>query len=631
MTYHYSPRLKLRDFSLFLLIIIAALLSTTISIAHPLKAISISSTLPSSSKRNYNSNSKSTVLASVYPICNLSTAIAPSGKHETLNTEPKTRSFNISRSSSNKIDKLSNPDSPKSRLATETPSSTLPIPSFRTKYHLKSRQIVVMATSIAATTTIVIDTTLTAPFTSLPSFAASTTPPKTASTIASTLPGGGTPPTSGDGHHYISEDSRCGYNSSVRAICNGSEFGDCCSKAGFCGFDNSHCMDGCQSDFGTCGIAGLHLPFSSGSASLATSTTSSKTPSRTAVAIDLKIDYWTFKGCWTESVNDRALYSKKNANESMTLDICAALCKGFQLFGAEYGRECKSLLSFSRFSNITNVILGYCGDNLAADTMLAPVQQDCNFPCVGNKLQYCGGNKRLQLYTANSSSEAPTLPTVSNTNKSAGLGNYTSPQVVGMSIASIMGLLVFIFLGKYRRPLFARIANHHCRPVQPASPSIPMQNLNYVPNLPSKNTTPVNPSKRSESSKRSVNSSLYRFADDLPLASGGLEYAGSIQGWDQQQLKPPNDRRELPAKEVKVLEASETFENSAYRGSGSSSSPGAVVATNQRFLDAGKEATMIEHAEFEIEHVRQESIKHGLTPSKGPDIFKVLNGGPGWV
>jgi len=75
----------------------------------------------------------------------------------------------------------------------------------------------------------------------------------------------------------------------------------------------------------------------------ATSTTSSATATRSAVAIDQTIDYWTFMGCWTESTTGRALASKTYADDTMTLDSCAAYCKGFQMFGVEYGRECKNI------------------------------------------------------------------------------------------------------------------------------------------------------------------------------------------------------------------------------------------------------------------------------------------------
>ncbi|KAL2208688.1 hypothetical protein CC79DRAFT_1341291 [Sarocladium strictum] len=48
----------------------------------------------------------------------------------------------------------------------------------------------------------------------------------------------------------ISEDGRCG--GSTGQTCQGSSFGDCCSKKGRCGRKTKHCACGCQSDFGDC-------------------------------------------------------------------------------------------------------------------------------------------------------------------------------------------------------------------------------------------------------------------------------------------------------------------------------------------------------------------------------------------
>ena len=103
-------------------------------------------------------------------------------------------------------------------------------------------------------------------------------------------------------------------------------------------------MEGCQSDFGSCGEAGIHLPISSDPTAINVSSTSSAKPGETAMAIDQKINHWTIRGCWTESNDGRALSSRTLANDAMSLNLCAEFCNGFQMFGVEYGRECKPLL-----------------------------------------------------------------------------------------------------------------------------------------------------------------------------------------------------------------------------------------------------------------------------------------------
>jgi hypothetical protein len=74
---------------------------------------------------------------------------------------------------------------------------------------------------------------------------------------------------------------------------------------------------------------------------LSSTTASSAAPTQTGPAIKYTIDNWVYQGCWTESTTGRALPSTTFANDSMTLEACAAFCRGFSMFGVEYGRECK--------------------------------------------------------------------------------------------------------------------------------------------------------------------------------------------------------------------------------------------------------------------------------------------------
>ncbi|CRK39009.1 hypothetical protein BN1723_015476, partial [Verticillium longisporum] len=95
-----------------------------------------------------------------------------------------------------------------------------------------------------------------------------------------------------------------------------------------------------------------------------TTTTTSATPTPTGPAIrQIVSTEWSFQGCYTETKNGRALSKKSYADDLMTLESCAAFCKGVSaaFFGVEYGREC------------------YCGDSLRDGSVPATNQKDCSF------------------------------------------------------------------------------------------------------------------------------------------------------------------------------------------------------------------------------------------------------------
>ncbi|KAK0719759.1 hypothetical protein B0H67DRAFT_599414 [Lasiosphaeris hirsuta] len=90
---------------------------------------------------------------------------------------------------------------------------------------------------------------------------------------------------------------------------------------------------------------------------------------------------FTLVGCQTEATAGRALAIAAYADDSMTLESCAAYCDAYTYFGTEYGREC------------------YCGNTLASGSVPAP-EDDCSVLCSGNVLEYCGGGNRLEIYKA---------------------------------------------------------------------------------------------------------------------------------------------------------------------------------------------------------------------------------------
>lgn len=83
-------------------------------------------------------------------------------------------------------------------------------------------------------------------------------------------------------------------------------------------------------------------------------------------------------GCWTDSA-DRTLSRMALQASDMTIDKCAAACKGYRYFGVENGAEC------------------WCGTSLAADSESAPLEE-CDTTCAGDEWTYCGAPYRLELY-----------------------------------------------------------------------------------------------------------------------------------------------------------------------------------------------------------------------------------------
>ncbi|KAK3339956.1 WSC domain-containing protein [Lasiosphaeria hispida] len=86
-------------------------------------------------------------------------------------------------------------------------------------------------------------------------------------------------------------------------------------------------------------------------------------------------------GCYTEAVGGRALNGASISSSSMTIGACADWClnNGFVLFGTEYGDEC------------------FCGNVIEKSANEANIGE-CDFPCVGNPAEKCGGSDRLSLY-----------------------------------------------------------------------------------------------------------------------------------------------------------------------------------------------------------------------------------------
>ncbi|KAB5549639.1 hypothetical protein GE09DRAFT_180398 [Coniochaeta sp. 2T2.1] len=113
------------------------------------------------------------------------------------------------------------------------------------------------------------------------------------------------------------------------------------------------------------------------------------------------IGKYALVGCATESTTGgRALQGKSYADDSMTLESCAAFCAAYAYFGTEYSREC------------------YCSNSISGNSAAVPLT-DCSMTCKGNAFEYCGAGNRLELYkiapvvvnaTSSSSSVSTAMP-----------------------------------------------------------------------------------------------------------------------------------------------------------------------------------------------------------------------------
>ncbi|KAK3378034.1 WSC domain-containing protein [Podospora didyma] len=90
-------------------------------------------------------------------------------------------------------------------------------------------------------------------------------------------------------------------------------------------------------------------------------------------------------GCYVDSSTARVLNKFTwTPTSGVSVESCAAKCtsKGFQISGVEFGGEC------------------YCGSNVPSLDLLAPSLSDCKAKlCNGDLSQFCGGSKRLLVYS----------------------------------------------------------------------------------------------------------------------------------------------------------------------------------------------------------------------------------------
>ncbi|QUC18830.1 uncharacterized protein UV8b_03071 [Ustilaginoidea virens] len=137
-------------------------------------------------------------------------------------------------------------------------------------------------------------------------------------------------------------------------------------------------------------------------------TTSADQPSSTQAGAPTHratVGGYKYVSCWSEGVGARALSGGVGfANDTMTLEKCAAYCSAYTYWGTEYGREC------------------YCGNSIDKSSAEASVGE-CNMVCGGDAGEYCGGSNRLALYST-TSAPASATPTATLSHK-ANVSPYT--------------------------------------------------------------------------------------------------------------------------------------------------------------------------------------------------------------
>ncbi|KIM24125.1 hypothetical protein M408DRAFT_76289, partial [Serendipita vermifera MAFF 305830] len=102
---------------------------------------------------------------------------------------------------------------------------------------------------------------------------------------------------------------------------------------------------------------------------------------------------WAGQGCYTDSVINRALPTRKWI-DGMTVEKCTAACfaDDFKYAGLEYGNV-----------NCANDIITSAGVGV-------PATDGCNMPCEGNAAQTCGSGDRLNLYLYTPTSAPVQIP-----------------------------------------------------------------------------------------------------------------------------------------------------------------------------------------------------------------------------
>ncbi|KAK3343116.1 WSC domain-containing protein [Neurospora tetraspora] len=98
---------------------------------------------------------------------------------------------------------------------------------------------------------------------------------------------------------------------------------------------------------------------------------------------DADLPGWFYSGCHRDDVAQRILTGPSTRSNDMTVETCVGFCntRGFTYAGLEYQTEC------------------YCGNAMDSVNLDEVDGSQCEELCSGDAEEYCGGPRRLSLYT----------------------------------------------------------------------------------------------------------------------------------------------------------------------------------------------------------------------------------------
>ncbi|KAL9044249.1 MAG: hypothetical protein Q9214_002599 [Letrouitia sp. 1 TL-2023] len=198
---------------------------------------------------------------------------------------------------------------------------------------------------------------------------------------------------------------------------------------------------------------------SGSSSSSTTSTSSTSAASTTGPVIVPSSGTFSYKGCYSEGTNGRALSDKNTAAQSMTVEVCATFCKGYAYMGVEYSTEC------------------FCGNTINAGSALAT--SGCTMTCGGNPRQLCGGPNRLNFYAAGAASSSKTSTTTSQTSttsKTTSTSTSTSTSTTSTAVSTgpvtVSNLAGYKYLGCYNEVAGGRALSDLQNPIPASTVSV---------------------------------------------------------------------------------------------------------------------------------------------------------------
>ncbi|KAI4195074.1 MAG: hypothetical protein LQ350_007405 [Teloschistes chrysophthalmus] len=162
---------------------------------------------------------------------------------------------------------------------------------------------------------------------------------------------------------------------------------------------------------------------SSPTSSTTSKTSTSSSATTTGPAAVQTASTFAYQGCWSEGTNGRALAETNTASNTMSVEVCAAFCKGYAYMGVEYSSEC------------------YCANTISIGSAQV-FDNGCNMICSGAPSEFCGGPNRLNFYkqnanaTASSTTSQTSSTSTSATSISASSTSSTSTSSTSTSTSS---------------------------------------------------------------------------------------------------------------------------------------------------------------------------------------------------